>query len=123
MLPTSFESSTITMASAPSGTGAPVMIRQASPELTSGGASPPALLVPMTESVVPSASQSAARTAHPSMAELSKRGSSTFDARFVARTRPAASSNCTVSVLLPVVSRHASSTARCRVTLVSMSVE
>ena len=123
VLPTSSESSTITMASAPSGTGAPVMIRQASPVPTSGGASPPALLVPTMESVVPSALQSTTRTAHPSMAELSNLGSSTFDARFVARTRPAASSNCTVSVFLPMVSRHASSMARCRVTLVSMAVE
>ena len=123
MLPTSSESSTITMASAPSGIGAPVMIRQASPEPTAAGVSPPALLEPVIESVDPSISQSATCTAQPSIAELSNRGSSTLEVRCSARTRPWASPNGISSVLLSKGERQVSSMARCRVTLASIPVE
>ncbi len=105
-------SSTITIASAPSGMGAPVMIRQPCPFRTTGRSIEPACEVPTISSFVPALVQSSARTANPSIAELSKRGSSTFEARPAARTRPLASSKLTISVRRIIGTSQANSMAR-----------
>jgi hypothetical protein len=88
-------SSTLTMVSAPAGTIAPVMMRAASPGPTGRlGASPAAISAitgRRTGAWAVAAAMSAARTAYPSMAELSKPGRSTRDATSVAATSPAAS--------------------------------
>ena len=74
------------------------MILQASPSTIVGGCSPPVWLVPMIVRTASESEQSDALTAKPSIAELSKRGSSTFEVRGIARTRPLASSRGNVSV-------------------------
>ena len=93
-------SSIMTMASAPAGRVAPVMILQAWPAPISGGLPPPAWLVPTISSLAPSSSQSDTRTAKPSMAELSNPGSSTLEISGTAVTLPRASSIDTLSVRL-----------------------
>ena len=77
LVPSTLVSSTMTIASAPSGNGAPVIILHAWPGPISGGCSPPVWLTPTIVSVEGPSSQSEARTAKPSIAELSNRGSST----------------------------------------------
>ena len=121
--PTIVESSTITMASAPWGMGAPVIILQASPAFTAGISSEPAWLVPTILSMAPSSLQSASLTAQPSIAELSNLGSSTIDIRSSKRVRPDAVINGIVSCSLTRVSWLASSIARCRETPTSMVTE
>ena len=112
MLSTTLVSSTMTMASAPIGMGAPVMIRLACPFPTTGRFAEPAWEVPTISSFVPEFTQSSARTANPSIAELSKRGSSTFEARPEERTRPLASSKLTDSVRRGSGTSQANSMAR-----------
>ena len=121
--PTTVESSTITMASAPWGRGAPVIILQASPASTVGISSEPAWLVPTILSMAPTSLQSASLTAHPSIAELSNLGSSTIDLRSSKRVRPDAVINGIVSSSLTRVSWLVSSIARCRETPTSMVIE
>ena len=92
------ESSTITIASAPGGIGAPVIILLAWPVETWGNCSPPARLVPTIFRVVSSEVQSCARTAQPSIAELSKAGSSTLEERGVASILPLSCERGVISV-------------------------
>ena len=113
-------SSTITIASAPSGRGAPVMILHAWPEVIDGGVSPPVWLVPIIVNSAPGLWQSEAITANPSIAELSKRGSSTFDANADANTLPLAASNEMVSDCFGNGYCRANSIARSRETPFSM---
>ena len=82
-------SSTIATASAPAGTGAPVMIRTASPRPRTpsyGGA--PAAISPTTFSSTGTAARSAAWTAYPSTAELANGGTSSVATTSAASTRP-----------------------------------
>ena len=76
--------STGTTASAPSGSGAPVMIRTAPPGASAAGRDEPAAASPATGSTTGASAQapatSAARTAKPSMEELSKPGRATGEA-------------------------------------------
>ena len=113
-------SSTITIASAPSGRGAPVMILHAWPEVIGGGVSPPVWLVPTIVNSALGVRQSEAITANPSIAELSNRGSSTFDASADAKTLPLAASNDMVSECFGNGDCRANSIARSRETPFSM---
>ena len=76
--PAGLVSSTMMMASAPSGIGAPVMIRMVSPDSSGRGATDPAGMVPTTGRVnglvFEAPMVSAARTANPSIAVLSNGG-------------------------------------------------
>ncbi len=87
--PSESVSSTMTMASAPGGMGAPVMIRAASPGPT-GLSRPdiPAATVPTTFRVTGASATSAARTANPSMAVLAKGGTDSPATASAAVTRP-----------------------------------
>ena len=118
--PSTSVSSTITMASAPSGNGAPVMILHAWPEVIDGGVVPPVWLVPIIVNSAPGLWQSEAITANPSIAELSNRGSSTFDANTDAKTLPLAASNDMVSECFGDGCCWANSIARSRATPFSM---
>ena len=113
-------SSTITIASAPAGSGAPVMILHAWPEVIDGGVSPPVWLVPIIVNSAPGLWQSEAITANPSIAELSNLGSSTFDASADANTLPLAASNEMVSDCFGNGYSRANSIARSRETPFSM---
>ena len=113
-------SSTITIASAPTGSGAPVMILHAWPEAIDGGVSPPVWLVPTIVNSAPVLWQSEAITANPSIAELSNLGSSTFDASADAKTLPLAASNDMVSECFGSGDCRANSIARSRETPFSM---
>ena len=113
-------SSTITIASAPSGRGAPVMILHAWPEVIGGGVSPPVWLVPTIVNSALGVRQSEAITANPSIAELSNRGSSTFDASADAKTLPLPESNEMVSECLDNGDCRVNSIARSRETPFSM---
>ena len=113
-------SSTITIASAPAGSGAPVMILHAWPEIIDGGVSPPVWLVPIIVNSAPGLWQSEAITANPSIAELSNLGSSTFDASADANTLPLAASNEMVSDCFGNGYCRANSIARSRETPFSM---
>ena len=113
-------SSTITIASAPSGRGAPVMILHAWPEVIGGGVSPPVWLVPTIVNSAPGLWQSEAITANPSIAELSNLGSSTFDASADAKTLSLAASNDMVSECFGSGDCRANSIARSRETPFSM---
>ena len=87
-------SSTAMTASAPSGIGAPVMILAASPGPTEKVGSSPAATSPTMCSrtgASPVPASESARTAYPSIDELSKRGRSTFERTSRATTRPSAS--------------------------------
>ncbi len=92
--------STGTTASAPAGTGAPVITRTAAPG-TTAGATVPAPTSPVTGRVTGSrslaCSRSAHRTAYPSIAELVNTGRSISARRSCASTAPSASSSPTVS--------------------------
>ena len=112
--PSSTDSSTITIASAPGGSGAPVIILLACPAETSGNWLLPARLVPTISKVVPSIVQSSVRTAQPSIAELSKAGSSTFEERGEARILPVSSESGVVSVCRVKFSVPAKASARSR---------
>ena len=87
-------SSTLTIASAPSGSIAPVMIRTASPGPTRRVATPPAATGhdrpggPRTQASGSAPETSTARTAYPSIAELSKPGRSTSEVTSSPRTSP-----------------------------------
>ena len=118
--PSTSVSSTITMASAPSGNGAPVMILHAWPEVIDGGVVPPVWLVPIIVNSAPGLWQSEAITANPSIAELSNLGSSTFDASADANTLPLAPSNEMVSDCFGNGYCRANSIARSRETPFSM---
>ena len=113
-------SSIITIASAPVGSGAPVMILHAWPEAIDGGVFPPVWLVPTIVNSAPGLWQSEAITANPSIAELSNRGSSTFDANAEAKILPLAASNVIVSVCFGNGYCRANSIARSRETPFSM---
>ena len=64
------------------------MILHAWPEVIDEGVSPPVWLVPIIVNSAPGLWQSEDITANPSIAELSNRGSSTFDASADAKTLP-----------------------------------
>ena len=113
-------SSTITIASAPTGRGAPVMILHAWPEAIDGGVSPPVWLVPTIVNSAPGLWQSEDITANPSIAELSNRGSSTFDTSADAKILPLAASNEIISVCFGNGYCRANSIARSRETPFSM---
>ena len=113
-------SSTITIASAPSGSGAPVMILHAWPEVIDEGVSPPVWLVPIIVNSAPGFWQSEAITAKPSIAELSNRGSSTFDTSADAKILPLAASNEIISVCFGNGYCRDNSIARSRETPFSM---
>ena len=87
-----------TIASASAGTGAPVMIFIAVPGESRCGAAPPAGTSPTTGRRTGRTSvaywTSAARTAYPSMAELSKRGSASEETTSSQMLRPSASRTC-----------------------------
>jgi len=89
------ERSTITMASAPSGIGAPVMIRIASPSPTATVGAWPAASSPTTRSRTGFASLaptvSTACTAYPSIAVLANGGTASGAVILSASTRPSAS--------------------------------
>src|SRR5262245_15786184 len=88
--------STITIASAPSGSAAPVMMRTACPRPTRTPAgSEPAANVATTSKVTGAPAVSAARSAKPSIAVLSNGGTGSPAATGSASTRPAASSTGT----------------------------
>src|SRR5215212_3328726 len=87
--------STMTTASAPGGTTAPVMMRTAWPAPTSTGTTGPASWVPTTCKVAGAAATSADRTANPSMAELSKPGTASGARTSAAATAPSASASGT----------------------------
>ena len=118
--PSTSVSSTITIASAPAGSGAPVMILHAWPEVIAGGVSPPVWLIPIIVNSAPGLWQSEAITANPSIAELSNLGSSTFDAGAGAKILPLAASNEIVSVCFGNGYCRANSIARSRETPFSM---
>ena len=112
-----------TTVSAPAGMGAPVMIRIAVPAACAPG-TVPARDSPTTGSrtgaSTPAAEMSLARTAYPSMAELSNPGSSNRDEMASARIRPSAASRLTVSgSSTPTLS----SRRRCALATDSRSVE
>ena len=91
--------STITTASAPAGSGAPVMIATACPRPTEhapGSGQSPAFTSPTTSSLAGSSSKSAARTAYPSRAARAKGGKSRSAATPSARTRPNPANRSTV---------------------------
>ena len=83
--------STRTTVSAPSGIGAPVMIRHAAPGRHSRGTASPAGMSPATGSATGAASpaMSSKRRAKPSMAEFVKGGTGTAARTSSARTAPA----------------------------------
>src|SRR4051794_29988796 len=85
--------STGTMASAPSGTGAPVMMRMAWPVPPGVDGAAPAASVPTTSSSTGAPEVSAARTAYPSMAVLANGGTGSEATTRSARTQPRASSS------------------------------
>ena len=118
--PSTSVSSTITIASALAGSGAPVMILHAWPEVIGGGVSPPVWLVPTIVNSAPGLWQSEAITANPSIAELSNRGSSTFDTSADAKILPLAASNEIISVCFGNGYCRANSIARSRETPFSM---
>jgi hypothetical protein len=78
-------------ASAPSGIGAPVMIRTASPAPGDGRSTAPAAISPTTRKVAPGPTSSE-RTANPSIAELANGGMSPGARTSAASTVPRASS-------------------------------
>jgi hypothetical protein len=88
--------STITTASAPLGTAAPVMMRIASPGPSSIEGASPARTVPVTLSTAGrssvAATVSSARTAKPSIAEFANGGMASCDTTSSASTHPAARS-------------------------------
>jgi len=84
-------SSTITTASAPGGSGAPVRIRTASPGPTGGSGGDPAGMVPTTVKVTGAAATSAARTAKPSTAVLANGGTDSSAVTATEVTHPSAS--------------------------------
>src|SRR5664280_44290 len=83
--------------SAPSGTGAPVMIRIASPALSRDEVPSPAKIEPITFSRVEPAEASCARRANPSIDELVKPGTASFAVNSSATTQPRASASARVS--------------------------
>ncbi len=89
--------STITIASAPSGIGAPVMIRIASPGPTATVGACPAGRSPTTRSDAGAPSDapavSAARTAYPSIAVFANGGTGSVATTASASTRPRASAS------------------------------
>ena len=87
--------STITTESAPGGITAPVIIRTASPGPTPTSGGTPAGKVPTTTSSTGGPTVSTERTANPSMAVLSKGGTSPMAIIGSAVTRPRAPSNPT----------------------------
>ena len=119
-------SSTGTMASAPGGSGAPVMMRAHSPSPTSGADEAPAGMSPTTRSRTPGA-RSAARTANPSIAELSKGGTAKRARRSSANTWPTPSPMGTSStgrtVASPTMRARYSSTLNTYVTFRSGSTD
>src|SRR5882672_4791797 len=100
-----------TTASAPAGSGAPVMIRIASPRATACVATPPAASVSLTASVTDAPAEaeatSAARTANPSIAELSKRGNGSCATRSARSVRSSASSSAIVSAGMIAIAARA----------------
>ena len=93
--PTGAVRSTITTASAPSGIGAPVMIRIASPGPTATVGAAPAARVPTTASSTGAPAVSAARTAKPSIAVLANGGICSSHTTGSATTHPSASASGT----------------------------
>jgi hypothetical protein len=93
--PVSVASSRRTTASAPTGTGAPVAMRTADPAARAIPQTAPAIDAPTTGSVTgrsaPAPDRSDARTAKPSIAALSNRGSGAVARTSSANTNPAAS--------------------------------
>ena len=83
--------STMQTASAPSGNGAPVMIRTACPGPTVPSNRWPAATEPITWSRAGAAAVSAARRAYPSMDEFANGGTSSLDTMSSLRTHPSAS--------------------------------
>ena len=88
----------ITTQSAPSGTGAPVKMRTASPGPRSRSNPRPAALSPMILSRVSALRASPRRTAQPSIAEARNGGWSRRASTSCASARPSASSSATVSI-------------------------
>ena len=90
----------MTTESAPSGIGAPVMIRIAVPSPTGILAGAPAATSPTTRNEMPCSEcapdVSTARTAYPSTAELAKGGTSSGDSTSCAKTNPVARSTLTL---------------------------
>ena len=86
-------SSTMTTASAPSGIGAPVMMRIASPRPTGTSAAAPAATVATTGSSTGASVVSSARTAYPSTALFTNGGTSSSACRSSAVTQPSASTS------------------------------
>ena len=91
-------SSTITIALAPGGTGAPVMIRTAQPDST-GDSTPdmPARTVPVTRRVTGTVAVSMAITAYPSTAVFAKGGTCSAATTASAVTQPRASFSATTT--------------------------
>ena len=87
-------SSTITIASAPTGMGAPVMMRMASPCWSTRSVYPPAATSPTTGSTTGASADApatdAATTAYPSTAELANGGTSSPATTGAASTIPTA---------------------------------
>ena len=83
------QSSTITTASAPSGIGAPVMMRSASPAPTCHTVPSPAASVPMTRNSAGTFAMSLERTAKPSTAVLANGGTFSVATTSRASTSPA----------------------------------
>src|SRR5690348_4537682 len=109
--------STGTTASAPAGTGAPVMIRTANPGCTTIDAALPAARSPetcnCTGAVSEAAATSACRTAYPSIAELSNGGIEPVATTSSASTQPCASlrvsgNGCSASTVRRISSRCSS---------------
>src|SRR5690606_22985720 len=88
--------STMTTASAPSGSGAPVKMRTASPGPSGRSAGCPAATSATTGSTTGAPAVSAARTAYPSIAVLAKGGTASVATTSPARTSPAAAASGTV---------------------------